>query len=113
MALIGAGSRGEFREEDQIGCAWIAQRLLDAGYAPQNTTTAAITQRWRNAKATDCLGSHSVGYLRRTGQLADLDFILDRVDDLNDAFILQNDEVIAAPASEPVWSPGLVPIEAI
>src|SRR5207247_773709 len=32
VAIVGAGSRGEFREEDQLCCAWIAQRLLDVGY---------------------------------------------------------------------------------
>ena len=28
VAVIGAGSRGEFREEDQLCCAWIAEGLL-------------------------------------------------------------------------------------
>ena len=27
VAVIGAGSKGEFREEDQICCAWIAAGL--------------------------------------------------------------------------------------
>src|SRR5438128_5772348 len=32
VALIGAGSRGDFREEDQLCCAWIAEKLLGADY---------------------------------------------------------------------------------
>ena len=34
VAVIGAGSRGEFREEDQMCCAWIARDLAEMGYAP-------------------------------------------------------------------------------
>ena len=33
VALVGAGTKGEFRREDQLGCAWIGRRLLEAGYA--------------------------------------------------------------------------------
>src|SRR5207253_79688 len=32
VALIGAGARGEFREEDQLCCAWIADLLVARGY---------------------------------------------------------------------------------
>ena len=31
VAVIGAGSKGEFREEDQICCAWIAAGLMSQG----------------------------------------------------------------------------------
>src|SRR5947209_12201159 len=77
VALVGAGSRGEFREEDQICCAWIAALLARAGYAAENEATVEVLNRWRDAKASDCLNSRSVDYLRRTGQLADLHFILE------------------------------------
>ncbi len=93
IALIGAGSRGEFREEDQIGCAWIAARLEAAGYTAENEASAEIVRRWRNASATDCLLSRSVDYLKRTGQLEDLDFILERIDDLTDIYMFENGEV--------------------
>jgi hypothetical protein len=33
-------------------------------------------------------------HLRRTGRLADLRFILERIDDLDETFILWNDEVV-------------------
>src|SRR5438552_6082256 len=49
IAVIGAGSRGEFREEDQLCCAWVAEKLLDAGYEPQDAKTVAIIERWSGA----------------------------------------------------------------
>jgi len=94
IALLGAGSRGEFREEDQICCAWIAVLLVRAGYVPENDSTVEVLNRWANAKASDCLISRSVEYLRRTGQVADLRFILEKIDDLAETFILQNDQVV-------------------
>jgi 2-phosphosulfolactate phosphatase len=86
IALLGAGSRGEFRDEDQIGCVWIAALLERAGYVPENAASARIVKRWGNATAKDCLGSKSVEYLKRTNQMKDLWFILDRINDLEDPF---------------------------
>ena len=90
----GAGSRGEFREEDQICCALIGEQLVQVGYVPDNETTIAVMNRWANAKASDCLHSRSVAYLRRTGQLADLRFILERIDDIAETFMVQDGEVV-------------------
>ena len=101
IALLGAGSRGEFREEDQIACAWIAASLERAGYTPEDSRSALILNRWRNARITDCLVSKSVDFLRTTNQMADLRFILERVNDLDEAFTLAgNGPVTAGPA----WS---------
>ena len=36
VAIIGAGSLGEFREEDQICCAWVAAALMSRAYLPEN-----------------------------------------------------------------------------
>lgn len=103
IALIGAGSQGEFREEDQIGCAWIAAQLVRAGYVPEDHRSVRITMHWGDARAADCLGSKSVDYLRRTNQTADLKFILDHVDDLHDIFLVENDGRVVLRA-EPVSS---------
>jgi 2-phosphosulfolactate phosphatase len=86
LALLGAGSRGEFREEDQMGCAWIAASLERAGYVPEDAASAQIVNRWGDAPASACLISKSVDYLRRTNQIEDLRFILDRVNDLQEPF---------------------------
>jgi 2-phosphosulfolactate phosphatase len=97
IALIGAGSQNEFRQEDQIGCAWIAAELIREDYAPEDKQTAEILQRWANADATDCLNSKSVDYLRRTNQLRDLYFILDKVNDVSETFVLEKQQIVVAP----------------
>jgi 2-phosphosulfolactate phosphatase len=96
VALIGAGTRGEFREEDQMCCAWIADMLCQAGYSPANEQTGAIVQRWHNAPVDSFLVSNSVAYLRRSGQLHDLNFVLAHIDDLPFVYELQGDEIVIA-----------------
>jgi 2-phosphosulfolactate phosphatase len=96
VAIIGAGSRGEFREEDQICCAWLGGQLTDAGYVAENDETSRIIERWRDAPAAASEISNSVGYLRRSGQLRDYDFIVDHVDDVEQAFSIVGNEVFAA-----------------
>jgi 2-phosphosulfolactate phosphatase len=93
VAIIGAGSLGEFREEDQICCAWIAAGLIERGYLPETTETASLVQRWRHAAPDACLCSHSVDFLRRTGRFKDLEFILGHIDDLQAVFVVQDGEV--------------------
>jgi 2-phosphosulfolactate phosphatase len=100
VALIGAGTRGEFREEDQICCAWIAARLIDYGYGVGDPETQALVARWRDAPAEACLVSKSVDYLRRSGQLDDLDFILDHLNDVNSAHAIHRGEVVCASAAD-------------
>jgi len=94
VALIGAGARGEFREEDQIGCAWIAELLLEAGYAAENERTVEIVRRWKGASIDEITLGASAEYLRRSGQLRDLDFILSHVDDVDDAFVMEGNQVV-------------------
>jgi 2-phosphosulfolactate phosphatase len=99
VALIGAGTRGEFREEDQMCCAWIAEMLVEAGYEPRGELTARLVERWSGAPVDAFRGSKSVEYLTHTGQLSDLDFILEHVDDVDAVFPLQNGEVT-------IWQEG-------
>jgi 2-phosphosulfolactate phosphatase len=99
IAVIGAGTRDEFREEDQMCCAWIAGLLLDAGYEPKDDMTARIVERWRGAQANKWTDGNSAGYLRRSGQIGDLHFILSHVDDLQAAFSLRNGEVLMEPVT--------------
>jgi len=97
VALIGAGTRGEFREEDQICCAWIARELIDAGYEPENERTSSIVERWGTAVAEACLCSRSTEYLRKSGQTLDLDFTLAHVNDLSLVFMMRDSEVVMVP----------------
>ena len=94
VAVIGAGSRAEFREEDQMCCAWIAGRLIERGYVAEDSNTAAIVARWRGAPVEACLMSKSAGYLKRSGQLDDLDFVLTHINDLDAVFGVDDDEVL-------------------
>jgi 2-phosphosulfolactate phosphatase len=93
VAIIGAGSLGEFREEDQLCCAWIAAGLMSKGYLLENPETTALVSRWRDAPPDACLCSRSVDFLRRTGRVRDLDFVLAHIDDLNAVFAVRNGEV--------------------
>ena len=83
VTLIGAGTRGDFREEDQMCCAWIADGLMQAGFAAEDEATLRLVERWRDAPRDAFRVSKSVAYLTRTGQLRDLDFILSHFDDVD------------------------------
>ena len=93
VAVIGAGTRGEFREEDQLCCAWIAAYLLRSGYAAENERTQALARLWEGAPAEACRASNSVQYLLRSGQTGDLDFVFSHVDDLDTVLVCDGDEV--------------------
>lgn len=94
VAVIGAGARGEFREEDQLGCAWIARLLLDAGFAAANVETQEIIERWDGAPVQSITSGASAKYLRHTNQEKDLDFILGHVDDLDATVAVEGDEAV-------------------
>jgi 2-phosphosulfolactate phosphatase len=94
IALIGAGSRGEFRVEDQLCCAWIAQGLIQHGYKPENKGTMNIVERWREAPASSILEGKSAIYLAKSGQTEDLDYIVSHVDDLNSIYYLEDGQIV-------------------
>jgi len=101
VAIIGAGTRGEFREEDQMCCAWIAEGLTGEGFDYSDPDTAAIVKMWSGASVTACMGGHSAAYLRRSGQEQDLTFVLDHVDDLHYVFRVKDQEVLQIECSAP------------
>lgn len=96
VALIGAGSRQEFREEDQMCCAWIGDLLIAAGYRPNDAETLEVVERWRGVPPDACVPFKSADYLRRSGQLRDLSFILSHVNDIENAFTVEDGEVLIA-----------------
>ncbi|HWC18921.1 MAG TPA: 2-phosphosulfolactate phosphatase, partial [Terriglobales bacterium] len=106
VAIIGAGSRAEFREEDQMCCAWIGELLLQHGYKADNSRTLEMISRWSGAPASALISSKSVDYLRRTDQLRDLEYILEHVDDLRSAYVMYGDEVSQCRRS------GVIPVSA-
>jgi 2-phosphosulfolactate phosphatase len=112
VAVLGAGTRGEFREEDQMCCAWIAGQLIEQGYGAANPETARLVTRWSGAPVEAFLVSRSVDYLRRSGQLDDLVFVLAHVNDLGLVATLRDDEVCCAAGAiaEPVLSGNAEPL---
>ena len=99
VAVIGAGSRNEFREEDQMCCAWIDEQLIKAGFVAEDRQTMEVIERWSGLPPAACSISNSVAYLRRTGQLEDFDFIMAHIDDLDVVYTMQGDEVVAGAGS--------------
>jgi 2-phosphosulfolactate phosphatase len=94
VEVLGAPTRGEFREEDQLCCAWIAASFMRAGYFPEDEETAQIVNRWKDKPVTVCAQGKSAEYLRKTGQTKDLDYILKHVNDLNSPLTIKNDEIV-------------------
>ena len=106
VAVLGAGTRGRFRREDQMGCAWVAERLIDAGYAPENQETADYVARWRGVSPAEISGGQSADYLRRSGQEQDLEFILRHIDDLDTVPCLVDGELVATAGGSAATSPA-------
>ena len=92
--VIGAGTRGQFREEDQMCAAWIAAGLTDKGYVPGDSSTGELIGKWRCAQPADFLISDSVSYLKRSKQIRDLEFILSHFDDIDSAFKIVDDQIV-------------------
>jgi len=99
VLVVGAQSRREFREEDQLCCARIAAALAQDGYSPLDERTADLISYWDGASDDAFTGSRSVDYLLTTGQRHDLDFILGHVDDLDDVFEVVDGELVRAAAA--------------
>jgi 2-phosphosulfolactate phosphatase len=100
VAVIGAGSRGVFREEDQWACARIAAGLVEAGYRA-DAPTAELLARWRDVPVAALAAGASAAWLRRSGRLDDLDFVLDHVNDLDATFELNGYGLEMVPPGDP------------
>jgi 2-phosphosulfolactate phosphatase len=94
VVLLSAESRNEFREEDRLCCAWIGAVLLDNGYRA-DSASRRLVEEWRDAPVERIADGKSAAYLRESGQVEDLDFILGHVSDLDMTFEMRDDEVAA------------------
>jgi 2-phosphosulfolactate phosphatase len=94
VAVLGAGTRGVFRREDQMGCAWVAEKLLNVGYLAESQQTSELVARWHNANVEKIRGGKSAAYLQRSGQVEDLEYIVSHVDDLDTVPALVQGELI-------------------
>jgi 2-phosphosulfolactate phosphatase len=106
--VVGAGTRGEFREEDQLCCAWIAARLMAAGFEPADAATADLAARWRDAAVDEAAAGKSAAYLRDTGQTRDIEFVLSHVDDLSSICVMASGELVLVSGERRSESPRAV-----
>lgn len=93
VAVIGAGARNDFRDEDALCCAWIARELLGAGFVPGDPRTLELVEQWDHVPVSAVATGPSAEFLRSTGRDADLDFVVEHVDDLDGVAWLCGDEV--------------------
>jgi 2-phosphosulfolactate phosphatase len=93
VLILGADSRGEFREEDKLCAARIARKLVEAGHEVRDAETDELLERWADAPAEAILDGRSARYLRETGQQRDLEFVLEHLDDVASAYELRDREV--------------------
>jgi 2-phosphosulfolactate phosphatase len=92
VAVIGAGTRGESRAEDQLACAWIALRLTQLGFEPENPATRQEIDRWAAADIALINDGPSAEYLRMSGQQDDIGYVLSHVDDLDLVVVMTGQE---------------------
>jgi 2-phosphosulfolactate phosphatase len=94
VALIGAPTRGEFREEDQMCCAWIGAGLMREGFKPEDESTAEIVHRWKNVPVEAVAKGKSAEYLKSSNQTRDLKYILNHINDVFSVFAIKNAEIL-------------------
>lgn len=95
VALIGAGARGRPRPEDSMACARLGRALIAAGYAPGDARTSDEMQRWGDLEIEEVRTGPSADFLRATGQEADIDFVIEHVDDLDIVVTYDGSEALA------------------
>jgi len=83
VALLAAGWHEEVSCEDQMAAAWIAARLLDAGFEAGDRHTADVVRRWSGIAPALAGWGNSAAQLRREGRDEEVDFVLSHVDDLD------------------------------
>lgn len=99
VLLLAGESRGELREEDRLCCARIGRRLVQAGFEPRDLVVEKLIEQWGDAPDDAFVQGHSVQYLSATGQMHDLEFILEHIDDLDSVYELRGGEILASPIS--------------
>lgn len=92
--LLGAPTRGEFREEDKLCCSWVASGLLKAGYSCENKATLQLINNWKNKSVDVFRNGNSAKYLLETKQKKDLNFITSHLDDVAFAVTIKGNEIV-------------------
>ena len=99
VTLVAAGHAGELRSEDQMVAAWIAAKLVDAGFQPSGLHTAREVERWSRADLSLAALGRGAEHLRRIGRAEELEYVLSRIDDLDFACRFHAGEIIGVRVS--------------
>jgi 2-phosphosulfolactate phosphatase len=99
VVVLGADSRGEFREEDQLCAARIAAALARAGFELGDRYTEEVHARWAEASDDAFVSGRSARYLTDTDQEHDLRFVLDHIDDLSAVYVMTDGVVEPVPVA--------------
>lgn len=94
IAIIGAGTRGQFRREDLMGCAWLGEKLLTHGFEAGNILTTGYLLKWKDYGPDNIASGRSSEYLKKTDQVMDLDFTIAHIDDLKIVPSLVDGEIV-------------------
>lgn len=78
-AIIGAGSHGEFRPEDKVGCALIALHYLEETHFIPTQETMRFIKKYASNIEHHITRSPSTEKLLRLGRACDVNFILENV----------------------------------
>jgi len=111
VALVGAGHGSDTRCEDQLAAAWMARQLVAMGYEPAGHQTAREMERWAHADLSVVRLGRGAEHWRRQGHGDDVDFVLDRVDDLD--LVCAYDEGEVRAASFPAGPSWVAPARAV
>ncbi len=82
VALLAAGWHEEVSCEDQMAAAWIAARLLEAGFEAEDRHTRDVVRRWSGISPALAGWGNSAAQLRREGRGDEVEFVLSHVDDI-------------------------------
>jgi 2-phosphosulfolactate phosphatase len=94
VAVLGAATHGEFREEDRLCCARVAAALAEAGFGVADAATAELIACWSRAPTDALLASRSARWLVDSGRRDDLEFVRRHVEDLDLVARLEAGELI-------------------
>ena len=83
VVLIGAGEGGEVCAADQMATAWLALRLQGRDFDLEGRHTVDEVTRWGPSDVALIRLSRSAEKLRAHGREAELDFVLNHINDLN------------------------------
>ncbi len=93
VLLLASDRHGDFRREDQLCAARIAEALLAHGYNVRDSRTRRVIERFAGSSNDTITAGKSARYLRRSGQLHDLEFVLTHIDDLDEIFVMDEGTV--------------------